>query len=53
MKKIGAYFKSGIQELSKAETQIYEMNIEKIKKLYPKLKTSEGYLKEFLKTLQH
>lgn len=47
--KIEKYFDKEIQISNKAKTQIYEMNIEKVRKIYPKLKTSEDYLKNFLK----
>lgn len=50
--KVGEYFDKKIEVLPKAERQIYEMNVEKIKNLYPALKTSEGYLQEFLKSLK-
>lgn len=49
--KIEKYFDKEIQISNKTETQIYEMNIEKIRQIYPKLKTSEEYLKNFLKHL--
>lgn len=42
------YFDRNLQVLPESQTQIYEMNIKKIRSLYPKLKTSEEYLKEFL-----
>ncbi len=48
-KKIREYFDKEIKILPKAETQIYEMNIEKLKHLYSNLETSEEYLQEFLK----
>lgn len=47
-KKISKYTDRKIQISPKAETQIYEMNVEKIKSLYPDLKTAEEYLQEFL-----
>lgn len=49
--KIQKFFNKKIQVSSKAETQIYKMNVRKIKKIYPKLKTSEEYLQESLKEL--
>lgn len=49
-KKIPEYFDGNIKVLPGAETQNYEMNNEKIKGLYPELKTSEEYLKDFLTT---
>ena len=45
---IKKYFSQAIQISPKAETQIYEMNVEKLRRLYPKLKTSEEYLHDFL-----
>lgn len=48
--KIRKYFDKDPQISPKAETQIYEMNVEKIRNLYPSLKTSEEYLQEYLKT---
>lgn len=48
-KKIRKYFDQEIQISPKAETQIYEMSIEKIRRLYPNLMTSEQYLQRFLK----
>lgn len=48
--KIEDYFNKEIQVLPEAETQIYEMNVEKLKLLYPSLKTTEEYLQEFLNT---
>lgn len=45
--QIQKYFKQKINILPEAEIQTYEMNIEKIKRLYP-LKTSVEYLKDFL-----
>lgn len=47
--KIREYYDREIKISTEAETQIYEMNVKKLERLYPKLKTSEGYLKEFLK----
>lgn len=49
--KMEKYFNKEIQISNKAETQVYEMNIEKVRQVYPKLKTSEEYLKFFLKHL--
>lgn len=46
---IQKYFHNGIRFSSDAEIQQYEMNIEKVKRWYPKLATSEEYLQEFLK----
>lgn len=45
---IRKYFKKEIQILTNAETQMYEMNVEKLRHWYPELKTSEEYLQEFL-----
>lgn len=47
--KINEYFKKNIHVSPDAERQIYEMSVEKIKHLYPPLKTSEEYLRDFLK----
>lgn len=47
--KLARYFGKEIQVSNDAETQTYEMNTEKIKRLYPDLKTSEEYLQEFIK----
>lgn len=49
-KKIQTYFSMSITFSKKAETQIYEMNVSKLNKLFP-LKTSEEYLQEFLTTI--
>lgn len=46
--KIREYLDREIRVLPAAETQIYEMSIEKVRRLYPTLKTSEEYLQEFL-----
>lgn len=46
--KIREYINRQVQISPKAETQIYEINVKKIKRLYPDLKTSEEYLQEFL-----
>lgn len=48
-KKIRKYFDQEIKISPMAEKQIYEMNIKKVKQIYPALKTSEEYLKEFLR----
>lgn len=42
------YFDRNFRIASSAQTQIYEMNIKKLKRWYQKLKTSEEYLREFL-----
>ncbi len=47
--KIHKYFDREIKISPMAEKQIYQMNIEKVKQFYPALKTSEEYLKEFLR----
>ncbi len=39
---------SEVKVSSEATTQVYKMNVEKLKRLYPALKTSEQYLQEFL-----
>ncbi|MBI2599310.1 NAD-dependent epimerase/dehydratase family protein [Candidatus Daviesbacteria bacterium] len=49
--RIQKFLKKKIRISADAETQTYEMSVRKIKKLYPKLKTSEEYLQEFLKLL--
>lgn len=49
LSKLGIYLNQKIQILPAAQTQIYEMNVNKIRKIYPRLKTSEEYLKDFLK----
>lgn len=46
--KIQDFIYKKIQLSKAAETQIYEMNVDRLKELYPKLKTSEEYLREFL-----
>lgn len=46
--KIQKYFDRKIKILPEAETQIYEMNIRKLRYKYPNLKTSKEYLKEFI-----
>lgn len=46
--EIHKYFDQEIKISPQAEKQIYHMDIEKLKKFYPTLKTSEEYLKEFL-----
>lgn len=48
-KNINKHFHQKIKISAEAKTQIYEMNVEKVKQLYPDLKTSEEYLSEFLK----
>ena len=47
--KINEYFDKNIHVSPEAETQIYEMSVKKVKHLYPSLKTSEEYLRDFLK----
>lgn len=47
--KIHKYFDKETKISPMAEKQIYQMNIEKVKQFYPALKTSEEYLKEFLR----
>lgn len=46
--KIQDYLNKEIHISSEAETQVYEMNVKKIKNLYPQLKVSQEYLKEYL-----
>lgn len=48
--KIVEFTDKKIQVSPDGETQIYEMNVNKLKNLYPDLKTSEEYLREFLKS---
>jgi dTDP-4-dehydrorhamnose reductase len=45
--KIRDYFNKEIHISSGAETQIYKMNVKKLNILYPELKTSEEYMKEY------
>lgn len=47
--KAREFFDHEIKILPEAETQVYQLNIEKLRRLYPLLKTSEEYLQEFLK----
>lgn len=47
-RKISKYFNKEIKIKSDAVKQVYEMNVKKIKYLYPDLKTSEEYLFEYL-----
>lgn len=47
--EINNYFKKKLKISPKAEMQIYEMNVGKLRRLYPKLKNSEEYLRDFLK----
>lgn len=47
--KLHKYFDKKIEILPTAEKQLYEMNVKKLKILYPDLKTSEQYLQEYLK----
>ena len=46
--KIQEYFNKEIHIFPDAETQVYEMDVKKLITLYPQLKTSEEYLKEYL-----
>lgn len=46
--KIKSYFDRKISISSRAERQIYEMNVSKLKQLFPTLKSSEEYLQEFV-----
>lgn len=48
-KKIKKYFNNRIKFSSEAQMQAYEMNVEKLRNIYPALMTSEQYLKEFFK----
>lgn len=45
---IGDYFHQKINFSSKAKKQTYEMNVQKLKKIYPELRTSTEYVEEFL-----
>lgn len=47
--KIQKYFNRKIKILPKTETQIYELNIHKLENKYSNLKTSDEYLKKFIK----
>ena len=47
-KNIKQYIDAEIKISSKAKTQLYKMNVNKLKKIYSKLKTSEEYLREFI-----
>ena len=49
MSKLTDYF-SGVNFREDAETQVYDMNVRKLKKIYP-LKTSEEYLQDYVKLL--
>lgn len=49
--KIQTYFSTPISFQDKNETQIYEMNVSKLNKLFP-LKSSEEYLQECINTLK-
>lgn len=51
--KIRRFFDHEIQILPEAETQVYQMNVEKLRNLYSSLKTSEEYLQEFLKSYRN
>jgi len=46
---IGKYFDYKIKVSSKAEKQLYNMNINKLKRFFSNLRTSEEYLQQFLK----
>ena len=46
--KVADFLDKEIHISPDAETQIYSMNVKKLKSLYPKLKESEEYLKEYL-----
>ncbi len=50
-KKIQTYFSTPVSFQDKNETQIYEMNVSKLNKLFP-LKSSEEYLQEFVNILK-
>lgn len=49
--KIQTYFSGPVNFKNETETQIYEMNVSKLNKLFP-LKSSETYLQEFLTTIK-
>lgn len=42
------YHKKNIKVSKEAQIQFYEMNVDKLRKLFPTLTTSENYLREFL-----
>lgn len=48
LKRIKKYFNGKFQIEKSAKKQVYEMNISKLKKIFPGLKTSEEYLQDFL-----
>ncbi len=48
-KRAKEYFKRSFKIRDHAKKQVYEMNIEKLLRFYPSLKTSKEYLKEYLK----
>lgn len=50
--KIQDYFDQKIIISDDAKSQTYMMNIEKLRVLYPSLKTSEAYLQEFLEAIK-
>lgn len=49
--EVEKFIKKEIKISSDAKTQIYEMNIDQLKRFYPSLKTSEEYLREYLLTV--
>jgi len=46
---IQKYFDYKVKVSSEAETQLYNMNVRKLKSIYPGLKKSEEYLQDYLK----
>lgn len=47
------YFKDEMKVVEDAETQIYEMNVSKLKSIYKKLRTSEQYLIDYLNDVNY
>lgn len=52
-KKIHEYFNKNIQFSPEAQAQIYEMNVKKLRSLYPDLMTSDKYLERYMKSYLH
>lgn len=53
IKNAKKYFDVNSKLLDNIETQIYEMNVDKLKDIYKKLKTSEQYLIEYLNDVNY
>jgi nucleoside-diphosphate-sugar epimerase len=47
--KIQKYYTQRVRVSNEARKQAYNMDVSKLKQLYPRLKTSEEYLKQFIK----